>query len=102
GSSLNQQRERYPEMMFPYKGGHEGLRNRFFNACTTQDADWAMARIGRQSLTPFTEMTPLVAWPDVPRAYILCTEDHACNPAWARVAVPQRLGVEPVELVGAD
>jgi len=102
GRSLNEQRESDPEMMFPYHGGVAGLRDRFFNTCSAADADWALARIGRQALKPFTEITPLRQWPSVPSAYLVCTRDHACNPAWARRAARERLGVEPVELAGSD
>lgn len=102
GQSLNDQRAREPDMMFPYHGGIPGLRDRFFNTCTAADADWAMANLRRQALKPFTEVTPLRQWPSVPSAYVLCTEDHACNPAWARRAIRDRLEVEPVELAGSD
>jgi pimeloyl-ACP methyl ester carboxylesterase len=102
GRSFNDQRAAEPPMMLPYHGGAAGLRDRFYNTCTAADADWAMARLRRQALTPFTEITPLRQWPAVPSAYLLCTQDHACNPQWARRAVPGRLGVQPGELAGSD
>jgi pimeloyl-ACP methyl ester carboxylesterase len=102
GFSLNEQRCSEPQPMFAYHGGVAGLRDRFFNTCSPADADWAMARLRRQALKPFTEITPLRQWPSVPSAYLLCTEDHACNPDWARRAARERLGVEPVELPGSD
>lgn len=101
GQSMNEQRAREPDMMLPYHGGVPGLRARFFNDCTDADADWAMAHLRRQALKPFTEITPLRQWPPVPSAYVICTEDHACNPDWARRAIRDRLGVEPVELTGS-
>jgi pimeloyl-ACP methyl ester carboxylesterase len=90
------------EIMFPYHGGFAGLRDRFFNRCKPADADWAMSRLRRQSETPFTETTPLAAWPDVPLAYVFSSDDRAVSPDWSRRAARERLAVEPVELVGAD
>jgi pimeloyl-ACP methyl ester carboxylesterase len=36
----------------------------------------------------------------VPSAYIVCRDDRAVNPEWARRAARERLGVEPVEIDG--
>lgn len=102
GLSFDEQRQREPDIMFPYVGGKEGLRERFFGACPRVVADEAMRRLRRQSRTPFAELTPLDAWPQVPSAYLVCTEDRAVNPAWSHRAVRERLGIEPVELVGSD
>jgi pimeloyl-ACP methyl ester carboxylesterase len=102
GKSFRDQQAEEPDILFPYHGGRPGLRDRFFGNCSPEDADWAMARIRDQALKPFTEPTPLRAWPDVPSSYVLCTDDRACNPAWSRRAARGRLGVEPIELVGAD
>ncbi len=87
------------EIMSPYHGGVAGLRDRFFNRCDPADADWAMSRLRRQSETPFTETTPLVAWPDVPVAYVFSSDDRAVSPDWSRRAARERLAVEPVELL---
>jgi pimeloyl-ACP methyl ester carboxylesterase len=101
GKSLREQQAAEPDMLFPYSGGRPGLRQRFFNTCTPEDADWGMSRIRVQALTPFTETTPLEEWPAVPSSYVLCTEDRACNPAWSRRAARERLGVEAVEIEGS-
>jgi pimeloyl-ACP methyl ester carboxylesterase len=101
GQSFREQQER-EAIMFPYRGGLAGLRDRFFHRCRPEDADLAMSRLRRQSETPFVEATPLRAWPDVPVRYVLCTEDRAVRPAWSRAAAPERLGVEAVELQGSD
>ena len=61
-----------------------------------------MARLRRQSLTPFAEITPLRRWPAVPSAYLVGTQDHATNPDWARRAARERLGVDAIELTGSD
>jgi pimeloyl-ACP methyl ester carboxylesterase len=102
GLSLRDQQTREPDMMFPYRGGMPGLRERFFNGCRTEDADWAMARIRRQSLTPFTERTPLERWPDVPVRYFVCGQDRAVNPDWGRRAARLRLGIDAIELADSD
>jgi hypothetical protein len=47
------------------------------------------------------EITPLAAWPDVERTAIICRDDRALNPDWARAAYPARLGVQPLEMGGA-
>jgi pimeloyl-ACP methyl ester carboxylesterase len=90
------------EIMFPYSGGVAGLRDRFFHRCDPADAERAMARLRRQSTTPFEETTPLESWPDVPASYVLGTEDRAVRPEWSRRAARERLGVEPIELDGSD
>lgn len=100
GKSLRDQQQLEPEMMFPYRGGRAGLRERFYATCSPEDADLAMSRIREQALKPYVESTPLAAWPDVPSTYVVCELDRACNPEWARRAARERLGVEPVELAG--
>ncbi len=102
GKSLREQQETEPEMSFPYTGGPAGLRNRFYHRARPEDADRAMRLMRRQSLTPFTEITPLERWPDVPSSYVLATEDRACNPEWSRRVARERLGVEAIELEGSD
>jgi pimeloyl-ACP methyl ester carboxylesterase len=101
GKSFREQ-QATEDVLFPYSGGVAGLRMRFFNSCTDEAADDAMARLRRQSTTPFEERTPLRHWPEVASSYIVCTEDRACRPAWARQAARERLGVEPIELEGSD
>jgi pimeloyl-ACP methyl ester carboxylesterase len=102
GMSLRDQQVTEPEMSFPYTGGPAGLRDRFYHRCRPEDADRAMRLMRRQALKPFTEVTPLERWPDVPSTYVLSTEDRACNPEWSRRVARERLGVEAVELVGSD
>jgi pimeloyl-ACP methyl ester carboxylesterase len=102
GLSLRDQQVREPDIMFPYQGGPPGLRERFFGACRPEDADWAVARIRRQALKPFTEPTPLERWPDVPVRYFVCGQDRAVNPAWGRRAAQRRLGIEAIELADSD
>jgi pimeloyl-ACP methyl ester carboxylesterase len=100
GKSLRDQQAVEPHMMFPYSGGRPGLRDRFYNTCSPEDTDEAMTRIRDQALKPYIEPSPLSQWPAVPCSYIVCGEDHACNPDWARSAARERLGTEPIELSG--
>lgn len=93
-----------PEMMTapPSWWSDEAIATRFlFHDCAPDVARDAFRRLrppGRGVL--MTEVTPLAAWPDVPRDYILCLEDRTATPAWARRAARERLGVEPIEIPG--
>jgi pimeloyl-ACP methyl ester carboxylesterase len=44
---------------------------------------------------------PLAAWPDAPTRFLLCTEDRFFPPDFFRRLVPDRLGIEPDEIVGS-
>jgi len=72
----------------------------FFPDAAPVDAAWAASKLRPQSYRPMNEVTPLMEWPDVPAAYIVCRDDRAVNPEWARRAARERLGVEPVEIDG--
>ena len=101
GASFRDQQEK-EEIMFPYVGGRAGLRERFYDRCAPEDADRAMGLLRRQSETPFVEVTPLEAWPDVPASSIVCGADRALIPAWSIRAARERLGVEPIVLADSD
>ena len=47
-----------------------------------------------------SEPSPLLAWPDVERDYIVCRDDRAIDPDWGRGAARDRLGVRAIELDG--
>jgi len=103
GKSLDQQRAEEPDMLFPYVGENGGLnKDRFYNRCTPEDADWACRQMRYQARKVFAEITPLQEWPPVPISCIVCSEDHAVNPEWGRRAAHRRFGVEAVVLVGSD
>jgi pimeloyl-ACP methyl ester carboxylesterase len=102
GKSLTQQQETEPEMAFPNPDGPSAYRERLYTTASDADAEWALARIRPQAQKPYDEQTPLTTWPDVDSAYIVPTEDRAVNPAWARKAARERLGVEGHEMIGAD
>jgi pimeloyl-ACP methyl ester carboxylesterase len=72
----------------------------FYHDIPAATARWATQRLRPQSYRVMAEKTPLVEWPDVPRASIVCREDRAINPDWVRDAARERLGVEAVELAG--
>jgi pimeloyl-ACP methyl ester carboxylesterase len=77
------------------------VREALYHDCTPDDARRAWSRLRRQSLQPRRERCPLTAWPDPPRASILCRDDRAIAPAWSRRAARERLGVEALELPGS-
>lgn len=68
--------------------------------CPAEIAHDALRRLRPEPGVLVSEVTPLQAWPDVPCAYIVCTDDRTATPAWARRAARERLGVEPIEIPG--
>jgi len=72
----------------------------FYQDALPADAAWAASRLKPQAYRVMNEVSPLERWPDVPVAYIVCRDDHATNPDWARRAARERLGVEPIEIDG--
>ena len=76
-------------------------REVFYADCEEPVARAAFERLRPQAQAAHGEPCPLTAHPEVPRAYVLCTEDAIVNPDWSRRAAPRLLGVEPVELPGS-
>ena len=77
----------------------EAARRVYFNDCSEDLVRWALPQLRGQAARPSAEPYPDRAWP--PRAacrYILGDDDQIVNPEWSRRAVPQRLGVTPIEL----
>jgi pimeloyl-ACP methyl ester carboxylesterase len=93
-----------PEMMTvpPSWWSDEAIVTRFlFHDCPPEVAHEAFLRLRPpEGGALVTEVTPLRAWPDVPRSYILCRDDRTATPAWARRAASERLGVKPIEIPG--
>ena len=100
-----------PDMVLPgpeggaYRGPDGAVRWRpeaaarwFFADCPADLAAWAAARLRGQFWKITSEVSPLSAWPDTPRAYLLGSHDPVINPAWSRRAARTVLGVQPVEL----
>ncbi len=55
-------------------------------------------RLRRQARKASVEPSPLGAYPDTRRAYIVCSDDYAVPPDWQRAVAREELGVEPIEL----
>jgi pimeloyl-ACP methyl ester carboxylesterase len=71
----------------------------YFHDCAPETASWAAGKLRRQSTTVQTEPSPVRSWPPaVPVRYILGRDDRILDPQWTRRAVPERLGVVPLEL----
>jgi pimeloyl-ACP methyl ester carboxylesterase len=100
-----------PEMLLPSSGGGpyrgddgashwrpEDAAGRFFSDCAPEVAIWAAQRLRGQFWPITQEITPLVAWPNVPCSYVLGTADPIVNPEWSRRVVPEVLGVQPIEI----
>ena len=79
----------------------EGVAAHFlFHDCPPEVAHAAFTRLRPEPGKLGQEVTPLAAWPDTPRTYIVCAGDRIATPAWARRAAHERLGVEPIEISG--
>ena len=53
------------------------IREFFLQDCDERTTEQALARLTRQSLTPFTQPPRHIAWHQKPAAYFVCTEDLA-------------------------
>jgi pimeloyl-ACP methyl ester carboxylesterase len=53
------------------------IRAYFLQDCDPATADAAVARLTRQSLTPFTQAPREIGWHSTPASYIVCTQDLA-------------------------
>lgn len=78
----------------------EDARRILYHDCSDEVATWAADRLAPQASHIVLEPCPLTAWPDIPSSYIMGTEDRAVPAEWVRKAVPERLGVDPIELPG--
>jgi hypothetical protein len=72
----------------------------FFHDCDPEIAHTAARRLRAQQWRITNEVTPLRRWPDVPAAYILCTDDRIVSPRYSRLAAREQLAVDPVEIPG--
>ena len=55
----------------------ELIRERFLQDCDEDTTEQALARLTRQSVTPFTQAPRQIAWKTKPATYVVCTEDLA-------------------------
>ncbi|HEY5431149.1 MAG TPA: alpha/beta hydrolase [Solirubrobacteraceae bacterium] len=59
-------------------GVHSDLIREFFlQDCDQVTTEQALARLTRQSVTPFTQAPRQIAWQQKPATYVVCTEDLA-------------------------
>ena len=72
-----------------------------YGDCDEATARAAFDRLRPQDTTPYRVPCPLETLPAVETAYVMGSEDRMVNPDWSRLAAPERLGVEPVELAGS-
>jgi pimeloyl-ACP methyl ester carboxylesterase len=84
----------------------EGGRIALFNCATGEQASWGAERLGPQPVAPMEQ--PMRVIPDkaekfgqLPRAYVLCTQDRAIPPAMQRRMLKDA-GCEPVIELNAD
>ncbi len=80
--------------------GPNTAREMFMHDASDDVVNWALPQLRPQFYGVMGEITPLVAWPNVESAYIVCTEDRAANPDWGRQAARDRLGIAPTEIGG--
>jgi pimeloyl-ACP methyl ester carboxylesterase len=57
-------------------------------------------RLRRQYWTVMSEVSPLIGWPDVEYASVVCTDDAVVNPVWGRQSFRDRFHVQARELPG--
>jgi len=72
-----------------------------YQDCSPEDVARIFPRLRGHSYTMWGRDYPLGRWPDTEIVSILCTDDRAIRPEWARWAARNRLGVEPIELPGS-
>jgi pimeloyl-ACP methyl ester carboxylesterase len=84
----------------------EGAIRAIFNCCTPEQAAWGERHNGPQPLAPFAGRVSVPeetreAFERLPRAYVLCTQDHAIPPQMQRRMVADR-GCDPVIEIATD
>jgi pimeloyl-ACP methyl ester carboxylesterase len=56
-----------------------------YTDCDTATADWAVARLGPQSLITLQQQPRAVAWRTRPSTYVVCANDQAFHPVLQRI-----------------
>jgi pimeloyl-ACP methyl ester carboxylesterase len=77
----------------------DAVREVFYGTTSQEWTAWGLARKGRQPLLPF--LTPVAldgGVDDVPRSYVLCTEDRAIPPTLQRHMIAQSPCTDVLEL----
>jgi pimeloyl-ACP methyl ester carboxylesterase len=75
-----------------------GLEDPYWHDVPPHLAEESQKRERGMSEAAMTKPWPLAALPDLPTAFILCTEDRFFTPAFMRKVVADRLGIDPIEL----
>jgi pimeloyl-ACP methyl ester carboxylesterase len=78
----------------------EACRDTLFNRCTDEQVAWGTDRLGTQPVAPFTSpvAVPSGALDGIPRAYVVCSDDHAIPPVLQRRMIAEHEVTEVVEL----
>lgn len=79
----------------------DGYRAALCDDCDEATAREWFGRSRRQARRPHGEPCSLVALPTVPTEYVLCRGDRIVDSSFWREAVPERLGITPLELDGS-
>ena len=72
----------------------------FYHDVPRDLAQEAIRRGRPQAQSIAAEPWPLQAWPNVPKKFLLCRDDHLFPAEWLRGVVRDRLGIEPDEIDG--
>jgi hypothetical protein len=106
GVSIVEQHRADPSMFNPEWIGKNSMVDEValhfvYHDCPPGRLQWALStRKVFYAKRAMEEPCPLAVWPDVPAAYIVCTDDRILSPAWQRRASREWLGVEGVEIPG--
>jgi pimeloyl-ACP methyl ester carboxylesterase len=65
--------------------GAEGARILFYNDCSDDVADWAVARLGPHPMANLDQTPDAVAWRHKPSTYAVCTRDNIVHPDLQRI-----------------
>jgi pimeloyl-ACP methyl ester carboxylesterase len=78
----------------------EGARVACYGSCDDEAAAWATERMRPQPVVPFTEPVSFadLGGRELPRAYVICTQDRAVPPALQRRMVSENPCVDVVEI----
>ncbi len=72
----------------------------FYHDCSPALQRWALTQLRRQGPRMEADVSPLVAWPDVPLQAIICRDDHMVSGDWHRRVLRERFDIAPEELPG--
>jgi hypothetical protein len=78
----------------------DGAIEVFYQDCDPAVAGDAAGRLRRQFWRVTQEVTPLLEWPAVRSAYILCLQDRIISSEYSRHVSREMLGVEAIEVAG--